>query len=72
MQEFQQMTLSSLVDMLAQKTERYTQLLAEKAYGEEFEECRNVIQVLQSEIISRNQSNASHPDIQFGEPDTTI
>jgi hypothetical protein len=66
------MSLSNLIDLLAQKTEQYTQLLSEKKLGEEYEECKKIIQILQSEIENRNQSNASGSEIKFEEPDTTL
>ena len=66
------MDLANLIDLLAQKTERYTQLLSEKQLGEEYEECKKIIHALQSEIEKRSRSNASNGEIKFEAPDTTL
>jgi hypothetical protein len=51
--DFQNMTTSNLVDLLAQETQKFTQFMAEKQFGQEYEECKHLIQQIQSIISSR-------------------
>jgi hypothetical protein len=49
----QNMTMEELVDILAQKTEKFTQLLAHKDFGNEYKEYKKVIQQILTEIEIR-------------------
>jgi hypothetical protein len=53
--ELQNLDLPTLVDLLARSTQRYTELFAEKSFGEEYEECKKTILILQKEIELRSQ-----------------
>ena len=51
----QNMTMEELVDILAQKTEKFTQLLAHKDFGNEYKECKQAIQQILAEIEIRKE-----------------
>ena len=65
MDERQNMTKEELVDILAQKTGRFTQLLVHKEFGNEYEEYKEAIQQILAEIelrkenIIQNKSNST-------------
>lgn len=52
----QNITIDELVDILAQKTEKFTQLLVQKNFGTEYQECKEAIQQILSEIEIRKES----------------
>ena len=52
----QHMTMDELVDILAQKTQKFTQLLVYKDFGTEYKECKEAIQHLLAEIELRKES----------------
>ena len=62
----QNMPMEELVDILAQKTQRFTQLLVYKDFGNEYKECKQAIQQILAEIEIRKkatsiqQNKASH------------
>lgn len=70
-QDYSSMTMANLVDLLAQNTQKYTQYLTDNKLGEEYEQCKLLIQQLQKEIESRKQTNISDMNIHFDEPDST-
>jgi len=61
----QNLTMEELVDILAQKTQKFTQLLVYKDFGNEYKECKQAIQQILAEIEIRKgatsiqQNNAS-------------
>ena len=63
-EERQNMTMEELVDILAQKTQKFTQLLVYKNFGIEYKECKEAIQEILTEIeirkeIIKERSNSS-------------
>lgn len=60
---FKNLSLEELVDLLAQKTQVFTQLMVEKNFSEEYKEAKTEIQQILSEIESRKESSRSQ-DIQ--------
>ena len=54
----QNMTKEQLVDILAQKTEKFTRLLVYKDFGNEYKECKEAIQQILAEIELRKISTA--------------
>jgi hypothetical protein len=52
----QNTTREELVDILAQKTERFTQLLMHKNFGTEYKECKKAIQEILAEIELRKKT----------------
>ena len=54
----QNMTLEELVDILAQKTQRFTQLMVDKDFGNEYKECKKAIRLILAEIEIRKQANS--------------
>ena len=56
MQDFQDMELSALLDMLSLYTAKYTKMLSDGAPKDESNTCREIIQQLQSEIESRRKA----------------
>lgn len=53
MQEFNQLNLSSLVDMLAHYTARYMTILSDGGTVEEYNACKLIMEFLQKEIEDR-------------------
>jgi len=51
----QNMTMEELVDILAQKTQRFTQLLVYKDFGNEYKECKETIRQILAEIEIRKE-----------------
>ena len=51
----QNLTMEDLVDILAQKTGRFTQLLVYKDFGKEYKECKAAIQQILAEIEIRKE-----------------
>lgn len=47
------MTMEELVDILAQKTQKFTQLLVYKNFGNEYKEYKEAIQQILAEIETR-------------------
>ncbi len=54
-EECQNMTIEELVDILAQKTQRFTQLLVYKDFGNEYKECKGSIRQILAEIEIRKE-----------------
>lgn len=52
----QKMTMEELGDILAQKTQKYTQLLVYKDFGNEYKECKETIQHILAEIDLRKET----------------
>jgi len=52
----QNTTMEELVDILAQKTERFTQLLLHKNFESEYKECKKAIKEILAEIELRKKS----------------
>jgi hypothetical protein len=60
----QNATIEEFVDILAQKTERFTQLLMHKNFGTEYKECKKAIQEILAEIELRKESKISNQNKQ--------
>jgi len=54
----QNMPMEELVDFLAQKTQRFTQLLVYKDFGNEYKECKQAIQQILAEIEIRKETTS--------------
>jgi hypothetical protein len=54
-EDLQNLTMEQLVDILAQKTQRFTQLLVYKDFGNEYKECKQAIQQILAEIEIRKE-----------------
>lgn len=52
------MTMDQLVDILTQKTQKFTQLLVYKNFGNEYKECKEDIQQLLAEIEIRKKTTS--------------
>lgn len=50
------MTIEQLVDILAQKTEKFTQLMVYKNFGDEYKECKEEIQQILAAIELRKEN----------------
>ena len=55
-EDCQHMTMDELVDILAQKTQKFTQLLVYKDFGNEYKECKDAIQQILKEIELRKKT----------------
>ena len=62
LQEYNNMTTASLVDLLAQETEKFTRLMAHKEFTTEYNDVKNTIRIIQGVIESRNESTQTHPN----------
>jgi hypothetical protein len=58
----QNLTMEELVDILAQKTGRFTQLLVYKDFGKEYNDCKAAIQQILEEIELRKGNNIQNSD----------
>jgi HD-like signal output (HDOD) protein len=54
-EEHQNLTMEELVDILAQKTRKFTQLMVYKDFGNEYKECKQAIQQILAEIELRKE-----------------
>ena len=54
--DFNNMATATLVDLLAQETQKFTQLMAEKRFTEEYVVCKDIIHQLQAIIESRSEA----------------
>ena len=61
-EDLQNMTKEELVDILAQKTGRFTQLLVYKDFGNEYKECKEAIQQILAEIELRKENIIQNTD----------
>jgi len=59
MEDCQNMTMDQLVDILAQKTQKFTQLLVYKDFGDEYRQCKEAIQHILAEIELRKEPIAT-------------
>ena len=56
MSDFKHMTMEELVDVLAQKTQKFTQLLVDKKFNGEYKANKEAIQQILAEIESRKEN----------------
>ena len=54
--DYPNMSVENLVDLLAQKTVKFTQMFIERRFDDEYHECKNDIHHLQSEIEQRRKN----------------
>jgi hypothetical protein len=54
--EYNNMTTTSLVDLLAEQTERFTHLISENRHTPEYEELKTNIRMIQSVIEARKET----------------
>jgi hypothetical protein len=69
--DYQTMSTAILVDLLAQETQKLTQIMSGKELTPEYEESKQTILQIQATIQSKENPTISTPDISFGQPDTT-
>ena len=55
----QNLTIEELVDILAQKTQKFTQLLVYKDFGNEYKECKEAIRQILAEIEIRKEKTSA-------------
>ena len=55
-ENLQNLTMEELVDILAQKTQRFTQLLVYKYFGNEYKECKQAIKQILAEIETQKET----------------
>jgi hypothetical protein len=76
MNQFQNFDTSELMDLLARHTQRFTELFTNNELGNEYENCKNMIEELQEEIAYRkvlpSNTSVSDPDISFKAGETTL
>jgi hypothetical protein len=63
------LNLANLVDLLAQETQRFTQLMGEKQFSAEYEACKEAIQKIQEAIELKKGPTSSTPDINYTKSD---
>ena len=54
----QNLTMEELVDILAQKTQEFTQLLVYKDFGNEYKECKEAIRQILAEIEIKKEKTS--------------
>ena len=59
MSAFQNMSMEELVDILAQKTQKFTQLLVEKRFNGDYLDSKQTIQQILAEIELRRENSLS-------------
>ena len=57
--DYKSLPTQDLVDLLAQKTQVFTHLMAEKNFSDEYKEIKTAIQQILSEIESRKESSTT-------------
>jgi len=70
--DYQSMSVASLMDLLASHTEKYTHLLADKRFGDEYDQTKHAIRQIQAAIEARKTFNSTDQDISFTSTDSTI
>jgi len=68
----QNLTMEELVDILAQKTQKFTQLLVYKDFGKEYKECKEDIHQILAEIELRKGNNEQNTDPILNQSNSTI
>ena len=72
----QNFSTPALLDMLALQTEKLLQMFKENPRNDQYEECKNIILQLQSELESRKKSpdnvSATIKDVSFKTGETTL
>ena len=72
MEDRQNMTMDQLVDILAQKTQKFTQLLMYKDFGNEYKECKEAIQQILAEIELRKEITIHNIDPILNQPNSAV
>lgn len=70
--EYNNMNTANLVDLLAQETQKFTQLMTEKEFTPEYEEIKSTIKLIQEIIEFRQDTTITQPEISFTLPDSTV
>jgi len=65
MEDFKNLHIDALVDMLARSTAEYTRMRNEGAMKDEFNACQATIILLQAEIIARTGTTATFKRVSF-------
>jgi hypothetical protein len=71
-EDYNRLTTEALIDLLAHETSKFTQLMADKQFSQEYEEMKGTIKFIQDIIESRKGTTITQPDITFTEPDSTV
>jgi predicted AAA+ superfamily ATPase len=62
--DYKGISMTDLVDLLAQKTQKFTQLMSDKSFNEEYTECKKVIQEILEEMELRKHIGSASPEKQ--------
>jgi len=66
--DYHSMVTPMVVDLLARKTEKFTQLMAAREFTLEYEQLKETISQLQAVIASRNSVPITQHDFSFNSP----
>jgi hypothetical protein len=69
MENLQTLEMSTLLDMLAEHTIRYSQMMSDGTTNEEYESCRMLISAIQEEILRRKQSFEQNTSVSSEPPE---
>jgi len=69
--DYQNLNTDSLVELLANETEKLTKLLAEKKFDDEYNQCKEGIRQIQVLIEIRKEVTATPPPV-FEKPKITL
>jgi len=70
--DYERLPTEALVALLAQETEKFTELMTAKEFSPEYEEIKGTIKFIIGIIQSREGTTVSQPDITFTQPDSTV
>lgn len=59
MTDFKHLSMEELVDVLAQKTQKFTQLMVDKKFNGDYKETKEAIQQILAEIESRKEDSVA-------------
>jgi len=68
----QNMTIDELVDILAQKTQKFTQLLVYKDFGNEYKECKEAIQQILAQIELQKETTLTDPNVELDKSNLSV
>jgi hypothetical protein len=69
MTDYQNLSTERLVDLLAQETQKFTQLILEKRFNHEYDSLKNSILNIQAVLELRKEQTISEPSVIYTPPD---
>ena len=60
--DYTNMSTSDLVDLLALKTQKFTQLMTDNNLNDEYQECKTIIQQILTQMELRKETLSANPN----------